>query len=108
MDSIVIARPLADLTRQVSVRWPEPLQNKQRFLSIRCCHSCWVSLLLESSLPERSTRRVVGFESFGLGFCSERNLECGMDFGVVDRTADAAEVDDLGKFCLFCCSRERS
>jgi hypothetical protein len=65
-------------------------------------------LPLESSLPERSTRGVVGFESFGLGFCSEWNSERGMDFGVVDGTADAEEVDDLGRFCLFRCSRERS
>jgi hypothetical protein len=108
MDSIVIAQPLADLTGQVLVRCLEPPQNKQRFLSIGRCHSCWISLPLESSLPERSTCRVVGFESFGLGFCSKRNSERRMDFRVVDGTADAAEVDDSGGFCLFCCSQEHS
>jgi hypothetical protein len=75
---------------------------------IRCCRSCWVSLPLESSLPERSTRGVVSFESFGFGFCSEQKSGRGVDFGVVDGTADAAEVDDFGGFCLYCCSRERS
>jgi hypothetical protein len=29
-------------------------------------------------------------------------------FGVVDRLADAAEVDDFGVFCLYCCLQERS
>jgi hypothetical protein len=65
-------------------------------------------LPLESSLPERSTRGVVGFESFGFGFCFKWKLECGVDFGVVDGTVDAAEVDDFGEFCLYCCFQERS
>jgi hypothetical protein len=59
---------------------------------------------LELSLPERSTCGVVGFEFFSFGFCSEWKSECGVDFRVVDRTADAAEVDDFGGFCLYCCS----
>jgi hypothetical protein len=75
---------------------------------IRRCRSCWVNLPLESSLPERSTREVVGFESFGFGFCSEWKLERGVDFGVVDGIADAAEVDDFDGFYLYCCSQERS
>jgi hypothetical protein len=63
-----------------------------------------VSLPLESSLPKRSTHGVNGFESFGLGFCSKQKSEHGVGFGVVDRTVDAAEVDDFGGFCLYCCS----
>jgi hypothetical protein len=63
---------------------------------------------LESSLPERFTRRVDSFESFGLGFCSEWKLECGVGFGAVDGIADAAEVDEFDGFCLYCCSQERS
>jgi hypothetical protein len=61
-------------------------------------------LPLESSLSERSTCRVDGFESFGFGLCSEWKLERGVDFGIVDGTADAAEVDHFGRFCLYCCS----
>jgi hypothetical protein len=35
-------------------------------------------------------------------------MEIGVDFGVVDGTADAAEVDDFGGFWLYCCSQEHS
>jgi hypothetical protein len=63
---------------------------------------------LESSLPERSTCGVVGFEFFGLGFYFKWKSECGVDFGVVNGTADAAEVDYFGGFCLYCCSQEHS
>jgi hypothetical protein len=65
-------------------------------------------LALKSSLPERSTRGVNGFESFGLGFCSKWKSECGVDFRVVDGTADAVEVDHFDAFCPYFCSQERS
>jgi hypothetical protein len=59
---------------------------------------------LKSSFPERSTHGVDGFKSFGLGFCSEQKLECGVGLGVVIGTVDAVEVDDFDGFCLYCCS----
>jgi hypothetical protein len=56
----------------------------------------------------RSTHGVDSFKSFSLGFCSEWKLGCGVGFGVVNRIADAVEVDDFDGFCLYCCLRERS
>ena len=105
-DSVVAAWPPAGFVGQLSVQWLESLQNRQRFLSIWCCHSCWVSLPCESNLPIRSICRVDGFKSLGLfGFCSKWLSEWGAGFGVDDRAADVDEVDDFGGFWHWiCCS----
>ena len=95
----VAVRAFADaaLTGQVSVRWPVPPQNMQRFLSIRRCRSCWVSFPWESSLPVRSTRGAAeGLKFFGLEawWVGTDGLEPDEEAGVlVDEEVGVFEVD---------------